>query len=307
VTLSGSPFTARDMAARFSGANGLPAISEMIRSLPFVEGNSDVADQLAAVALVEPYELGEVLIIQGAADTDILFILAGSVIVAPNGRDDTVRQAPAHLGEMATIDRRVRRSATVRAREPTVIARVAEPDFSRIANAYPFVWRHLAIELGERLRQRVARVSPRRETPRVFIASSSEGLTLATALKAALAADPYYVNIWTDGIFTPGLTNIEALEEELERADFAVLLLSPDDRVLCRWVFSRAPRDNLILELGLFVGAIGRRRAIMVQPSARKLKIPTDLLSVTPIKYAATDMVAVAAELRNIFRALGSK
>ena len=61
MTLSGSPFTARDMAARFSGANGLPAISEMIRRLPFVEGNSDVADQLAAVALVAPYELGEVL------------------------------------------------------------------------------------------------------------------------------------------------------------------------------------------------------------------------------------------------------
>jgi predicted nucleotide-binding protein len=295
------------MVARFSGINGLPAISEMIRRLPFVEGNLDVADQIAAVAVVAPYEVGEVLITQGAADTDIIFILAGSVIVAPNGRDDTVRQASAHLGEMATIDRRVRRSATVRAREPTVIARVAEPDFSRIANAYPFVWRHLAIELGERLRQRVARVSLRRETPRVFIASSSEGLTLATALKSALATDPFDVNVWTDGIFTPGLTNIEALEEELERADFAVLLLSPDDRVLSRWAFCRAPRDNLILELGLFVGAIGRRRALMVQPLASKLKIPSDLLGVTPIKYAATDMVSVAAELRNIFQSLGSK
>jgi predicted nucleotide-binding protein len=307
MTFTGSPFTARDVAARFSGINGLAAISEIIRGLPFVEGNSDVADRLAAVAVVAPYEPDEVLITQGAADTDILFILAGSVIVAPNGRDDTVRRAPAHIGEMATIDRRVRRSATVRAREPTVSARVAEPDFSRIANAYPFVWRHLAIELGERLRQRVARVSPRRETPRVFIASSSEGLTLATALKSALATDPVDVNIWTDGIFTPGLTNIEALEEELERAAFAVLLLSPDDRVLSRWVCSRAPRDNLILELGLFVGAIGRRRAIMIYPSNSKLKIPSDLLGVTPIKYAATDMVSVAAELRNIFQSLGSK
>jgi predicted nucleotide-binding protein len=115
------------------------------------------------------------------------------------------------------------------------------------------------------------------------------------------------VNVWTDGIFTPGLTNIEALEQELKRADFAVLLLSPDDRVLSRWVFSRAPRDNLILELGLFVGAIDRRRAIMVQPLASKPKVPTDLLGVIPIKYVGADMDFVAAELRKIFHSLGSK
>ena len=189
-----------------------------------------------------------------------------SVSVAPSNRDDTVRCAPAYVGEMATIDPSARRFATVRAKEPTVVARVAEPDFSRIANAHPFVWRHLAIELGDRLRQRAAKVPLRRDSARVFIASSSEGLKLARALKAALATDPFDVHVWIDGIFTPRLTNIEALEEELDRADFAVLLLSSDDRVLSRWVFSRAPRDNLILELGLFVGAIGRRRAIMVRP-----------------------------------------
>jgi len=307
VALSGSFSVTKQLAARFTGSAGLPAISEVIRKLPFIEGSSDVADQLAAAATVVSYEPDEVLITQGAADRGILFILTGCVIVAPSGRDDTIRYAPAHIGEMATINPSVRRSATVRAKEPTVIARVAEAEFSRVANAYPFIWRRLAIELGERLRQRVARVPLRNETARIFIASSSEGLKLATALKAALVTDPFDVNVWTDGIFTPGLTNIEALEEELQRADFAVLLLSADDRVLSRWMFSRAPRDNLILELGLFVGAIGRRRAIMVQPRGAKLKIPTDLLGVTPIKYAATDMNAVAAELRNIFHSRGPK
>jgi CRP/FNR family transcriptional regulator, cyclic AMP receptor protein len=272
----------------------------MICKLPFVEGNLDVADQLAAAATVESYEAGEMLITQGAADTGIHFILSGSVSVARSGRDGVVRYAPAHVGEMATIDPSARRSATVTAREPTVIARVAEPDFSRIANDHPFIWRHLAIELGDRLRQRLRNVPVRKKNARVFIASSSEGLKIAASLKAALATDPFDVNVLT-GSFTPGLTNIEALEEELERADFAVLLLSSDDHVLSRWIFSHAPRDNLILELGLFVGAIGRRRAIMVQPAGSKLKIPTDLLGVIPIKYAGTDMNFDAVELQNSF------
>jgi CRP/FNR family cyclic AMP-dependent transcriptional regulator len=96
-------------------------------------------------------------------------------------------------------------------------------------------------------------------------------LQTAKALKLSLEADPYDVNIWTDGIFTPGLTNIEALEQELSEADFAILLLSPNDRVFSRLKFFSAPRDNLILELGLFIGAIGRTRALMVQPQGRKL------------------------------------
>jgi CRP-like cAMP-binding protein len=136
----------------------------VIRKLPFVQGNLDVAHQLAAAATVEPCDTDDVLITQGAADTGIYFILSGSVCVARSGRDGIVRCAPAHVGEMATIDPSARRSATIRAMEPTVAARVAEPDFSRIADDYPFVWRHLAIEMGDRLRQRLANVPVRRET-----------------------------------------------------------------------------------------------------------------------------------------------
>lgn len=300
-------FAARNLSTRFQGAAGRQLISQVISSLPLIAGDAGTAQEIGEAATIEAYEIGDVIITQGAVDSDILFILAGSVTIAPNGRYDTVRRAPAHIGEMAAIDPTVRRSATAKAAEPTVIARVSESDMSRIANAHPFLWRHFAVELAERLRQRVANVPARKEIARVFLASSSEGLLTATALKAALAADPYEVKIWTDEIFTPGLTNIEALEEELTRADFAVLLLSPDDRVLSRWMLSHAPRDNLILEIGLFMGALSRRRAIMALPRRSKLKIPTDLLGVTPIRYPATDMEFVATELRIIFSSLGAK
>jgi CRP/FNR family transcriptional regulator, cyclic AMP receptor protein len=292
------------MAQRFATHSHL---LEALQRQTIASGDKEVADRLSAVAVIEPFEPGQVLIHQGRTDTDIFLILAGGVIVSPNGRDDTTRSVHNHVGEMATIDPTVRRSATVRASEPTVVARVREEDFSKIANDYPFVWRRLAMELSERLRQRASGVQIRRATSRLFIASSSEALRLAMPLRDKLMSPDLDVKVWTEGIFTPGSTNIEALEEELDRADFAAVLLSPDDRVLSRWRLSKAPRDNLILELGLFIGAIGRRRAIMVYPRAAKLKLPSDLLGVTPIKYSGMDMGPVADEFLNIVASLGSK
>jgi predicted nucleotide-binding protein len=295
---------AKAVAKRFEARD---LLAESLCRQTILAGKGDIAIQLASAAVVEAYDAGEVLITQNATDTDILFILSGSVIISPNDRDDMIREVHNHVGEMATIDPSVRRSATVRAREPTVVARVPEPAFSAIANSNPFIWRHLAREMAERLRQRVVSVPIRKRIPRIFIASSSEALALANALKAALSGEHCDVNVWTDGIFVPGMTNVEALEDELSKADFAVILLSHDDRVLSRWRLSKAPRDNLILELGMFHGKIGRRRSIMVQPRGAKLKIPTDLLGVTPIKYEGTDMLAVAKQLRAIVGSLGSK
>jgi CRP/FNR family cyclic AMP-dependent transcriptional regulator len=302
VAAGGAP--ARDMAERF---RTIDSVREAIRRQPITGGSADIANQLAAVAVIEAYEAGEILITQSAADTDLFLILCGSVVVSPNGRDDTIRRAHDHVGEMATIDPAVRRSATVRANEPVVVARIKEPHFSSVANAHPSMWRRLAVEMAERLRQRARKVRIRNDTARLFIASSSEALKIAKALKDALVGDPYEMKIWTDGIFVPGMTNIEALENELSKADFAVILLSPDDRVLSRYKLSRVPRDNLILELGLFIGAIGRRRAIMVHPRGITIKVPTDLLGVTPIKYDSLDMKSVANDLRAIIRSLGPK
>ena len=209
---------------------------------------------------------------------------------------------------MTTIDPSARRSVTVRANETTVLARLSEPDFSDVARAYPSIWRYLAREMADRLRQRVAKVPARKLNPRVFIASSSEGFHTAAALQISLNDGAIEAVLWTKGIFVPGMTNIEALEAELVRADFAVLLLSPDDQVLSRNLTNDVPRDNLILELGLFAGALGRRRAIMVRPQGANMKLPTDLLGVNSLSYSSgDDMSAVVAELRSLITSLGPK
>jgi predicted nucleotide-binding protein len=44
------------------------------------------------------------------------------------------------------------------------------------------------------------------------------------------------------------------------------------------------PRDNVVLELGMALGALGRDRALIVRPIG-DVKLPTDLLGITPILY----------------------
>jgi CRP/FNR family transcriptional regulator, cyclic AMP receptor protein len=299
---------AKTIAARFSGAEGARLLHDLLLRQPLVEGKDDIAHELSLVSQISPFETNETVIAQGAADTEIFLILVGSVVVSPNGREDTIRSAGTHVGEMATIDPAALRSATVRAREPSILVRVTEPDFSRVASAHPHIWRYLAREMADRLRQRVAKVPARKPISRVFIGSSSEGLSPAKALQGALPTDSLEVKLWTDDIFAASLTNIEALEAELIRADFAVLFLSPDDEVISRGAANMAPRDNLIAELGLFSGALGRRRTIMVCPKGVELKLPTDFLGENPIKYHSTDdMSPVVKQLVSIFESQGPR
>lgn len=302
------PATAKELARRFSGVAGARLLRKVLHQQPIFASNNDVISRIASVSTVEPYEPGEVMIVQDAVDSDILFILAGSVVVSPNARDDTVRLAGTHVGELTTIDPSVKRSATVRAKEETVIARVKESDFSLIAADYPFVWRLIAQEIGQRLRDRVLKVQTKNVRPRIFVGSTSEGIKLTEALRECFAVDPYEVKLWTDGIFVPGSPYIESLETEKTRSDFAVLFLAPIDRVLSRWRLSRAPRDNLIFELGLFMGAISRNRALMLVPrNAKKLKLPSDLDGITQIRYSPDDMEDVAKKLRTVFTTLGTR
>ena len=71
----------------------------------------------------------------------------------------------------------------------------------------------------------------------------------------------------------------------MSKVDFAVLLLSPDDKVISRDTTNDGPRDNIVFELGLFMGALGHSRTFMVHPYGIDIKIPTDLTGITPLTY----------------------
>src|SRR5829696_5042524 len=148
--------------------------------------------------------------------------------------------------------------------------------------------------------------------PSIFVGSSSEGLEFARATRGLLG-DVADVTLWNEGFFRPGNTFIETLVNALPRFDFAVLLLTGDDFVRSRDVESLGPRDNVLFELGLFMGRLGRARTFLVHQSGADLKIPSDLSGVTAAVYVwprddqnyRAAMGAACDSIRDVVRDLG--
>jgi predicted nucleotide-binding protein with TIR-like domain len=120
--------------------------------------------------------------------------------------------------------------------------------------------------------------------PTIFIGSSSEGLEFARAIRSMLA-DVTEATLWNEGFFRPGNTFIDTLLNALPRFDFAALVLTADDLVRSRDAESMGPRDNVLFELGLFMGRLGRPRTFLVHESGDHVKIPSDLAGVTAAIY----------------------
>ncbi len=255
------------MLRRFSGQEGRRRVIECLQRQRIINGKEQIATAFAEVVELSYIESGQVLIQQDAADSDLYFVLSGRLAVQVNGRDVAVRGPGQHIGEMALIDTSARRAASVVAIEPSVVAAVKEEVFSELALKDPTLWRLISIELCERLRQRNLLVAPVNSKPVMFIGSSRESLPIASELRSGLQTDHLSVRLWSDGgVFGPSRFPIEDLAEQVKSSDFTVMVLGPDDRVVSRGRESDAPRDNVVFELGLFMGALSRQRAFIVVP-----------------------------------------
>lgn len=143
---------------------------------------------------------------------------------------------------------------------------------------------------------------------RTFIGSSEEGLVVANAIKANLSEVSECL-VWTEGVFLPGRTFIETLEKLLDTVDYAILVATPDDMLRKRDVEGLSMRDNVLLELGLFMAKLGRSRTYLASPRDTPIQIPSDLLGITTVSYElpASSELAVAAlalPCENIKRAM---
>lgn len=118
----------------------------------------------------------------------------------------------------------------------------------------------------------------------VFIGSSMEGLKIARTLQAELeAATGCAVKRWDTDTFAPGSITLDALVNRANSVDFAILVATGEDTVTSRGMQSAAVRDNIILEFGLFLGALGRQRVYLL--SVGDAKLPTDLQGLTRLIY----------------------
>lgn len=115
--------------------------------------------------------------------------------------------------------------------------------------------------------------------PSVFIGSSFEGHNIAEYIQINLER---YVEstIWSQGVFGLSEGNLESLVKALPQFEYAVLVLTPDDLITKRGREGNSPRDNVIFETGLFMGALGRKRTFIVHCRDEQLELPSDLAGV---------------------------
>ncbi|MCZ6874440.1 MAG: nucleotide-binding protein [bacterium] len=123
-----------------------------------------------------------------------------------------------------------------------------------------------------------------RQRPTVFIGSSSEGHKIARAIQVLLDR-ACEVEIWDQGVFGLSQGTLESLVLALGRFDFAILVLTADDLTIKRGESRPAARDNVLFELGLFTGGLGRNRTFMVFDRSDPPELPTDLAGVTPATF----------------------
>lgn len=120
---------------------------------------------------------------------------------------------------------------------------------------------------------------------RVFIGSSKESKEVAEMLKNHIEMDPNYECVVWNTIFDLGLTNFENLLKKVITFDYAIFVVAPDDVVVKNSTHEKTirTRDNIVLEIGLFTGELGKRSVYIFKHDSCTL--PTDLLGYVYVPY----------------------
>lgn len=121
--------------------------------------------------------------------------------------------------------------------------------------------------------------------PTLFIASSVEGLDIADAINANLE-HVAHCTLWRTGTFKLSSQSVDDLVKKSSVIDFAVFAFTPDDVSQIRDHKAIVARDNVVFELGLFIGAIGKDRCYIVKPRGVDMHLPSDLLGMNFADYA---------------------
>jgi hypothetical protein len=116
--------------------------------------------------------------------------------------------------------------------------------------------------------------------------------------------------VWTNDKFHSRDTPIEALFRMLDQFNFALFVALPEDNTEKGGTQYHTVRDNVLFEMGLFLGRLGRERVFLIaprSPSDAKLQLPTDLTGIQPNYFdpnATNLQSAVSASLLELQEAL---
>jgi len=134
--------------------------------------------------------------------------------------------------------------------------------------------------------------------PRVFVGSSSEGKPVAERLHALLTefARP---RLWPNA-FGLGQSFLDEILRQANECEFGVFLMTADDIGLKRGETHAVMRDNVLFELGVFLGALGKDRSFYVYCDDDPPEFPSDLFGVSGATFRAAPISETSDSLRPV-------
>ena len=110
---------------------------------------------------------------------------------------------------------------------------------------------------------------------KIFLASSGKTLPVVEALQEKLSGLNLDIIPWKKlGVFRLSEYTMETLERIVNECDFGIFVLGPNDLLIQDSEIYDITRDNVIFELGLFYGKLGRKRSYMLKPSDKTINDP---------------------------------
>lgn len=127
--------------------------------------------------------------------------------------------------------------------------------------------------------------------PKLFIGSSSSGYEVAEQVKQHLA-DICDVHLWKDpNIWDLGKSTLGNLIRAAAYFDFGIFVATADDLTFTKDKIVIEPRDNVILEMALFCGALGRDRSFLLVEE--DIKLPSDFDGIYNPKFTRGDETSI--------------
>lgn len=141
---------------------------------------------------------------------------------------------------------------------------------------------------------------------KIFIGSSKEGLEIANHVSDIISracGDWLEVILWTDGgVFQMNKSTLDSLISVSRRFDYGLLIATRDDRATIRRQKFWIPRDNVMFEMGMFLGSLGLTRAFLFVENSNKL--PTDYNGITVGYFNRKDKKSIEVECSKLIKQL---
>lgn len=120
--------------------------------------------------------------------------------------------------------------------------------------------------------------------PRIFIGSSTESKEIAKKVQRILENE-YICEVWYNDFFELGECTYHNLIKKSISFDYAIFIGGKDDRVfrISKKTEKYAPRDNIYLEFGLYVGILSYARCFFL--IQKGCSIASDLLGINVLLY----------------------